>query len=105
MRGLAGEHQRLGLDSQPGSPLPSLSPRTLAMLRSAAGAVRKAQQRLALAQQAATAAEDAAQALSGQIDAALATRPDRELSAAIDRASSLVRSFADASRSTSDWTR
>ena len=48
---LAAEHQRLGLDSQPGSPLPSLSPRTLAMLRSAAGAVRKAQQRLAQAQQ------------------------------------------------------
>jgi uncharacterized protein YhaN len=85
------ECQRLGLEGENGkTALPSLSSRTLAMLRSSGRAVRHRQERLAQAQQAAVAADAAVLALSQQIDTALSTRQDRELPAAIDRAGNLI---------------
>ena len=88
---MAAEHKGLGLDER-GGPivLPSLSPRMLGTLRSAGRAVLACRPKRAQARQAAAAAEEAARALAAQIEAALSSRQDRQLPAAIDRAGSLV---------------
>jgi uncharacterized protein YhaN len=88
---VADEHKRLGLDERGTAvALPSLSPRTLGGLRTAARAVLACRRQRAEARQAAAAAQEAARTLAGQLEVALSSRQDRQLPAAIDRAGGLV---------------
>ena len=63
---IAAEHKRLGLEGDGPLVLPSLSPRGMALLRSASRAMHPCRQRLAQARQAVAAAEDGARSLASQ---------------------------------------
>jgi uncharacterized protein YhaN len=88
---LAAQQQRLGL-GQPARPgeFPQLSPRALAKLHTPGRALRSNRQHVEEARQAVAAAGETAETLGKQIDAALAGRNDRDLSALMDRAGNLV---------------
>jgi uncharacterized protein YhaN len=89
--GLAAEQKQLGL-SDPARPgkLPELSARVLAKLHTPARAQHHSRQRVDEARQAVAAADAAVEALSPQIDGALAGRSDHDLSVLMDRAGNLV---------------
>jgi uncharacterized protein YhaN len=106
---LAAEGKRLGLapvsSDQSGSsrtaneplavshPLPQLSPKRLAALRSPAKLLQQERSRWEEAKQAAEQAAENAHTLTTQIESALAKRGQSELAAALDRAGNLVSQF------------
>lgn len=86
---LSAESKRLGLEGEL-SGLGALSSRKLALLRGPGKRLRQCRQRLAESRQAEAAAQEAAELLQKQVDAALAARGERDLAAAMDRTGGLV---------------
>jgi uncharacterized protein YhaN len=88
---LSAEQERLGLgNGLANEPLPSISARSLRMLRGPAREVRQCRQRVEEAEGQATAARETARSLAGQIDAALSARGETDLARAMDRVGGLV---------------
>jgi uncharacterized protein YhaN len=86
---LSAESERLGLTGGLSS-LPALSAKAITALRAPSKSLRQCRQRLAESQQAAATAHETVQSLTRQIDSALQARGQRDLTAAMDRAGSLV---------------
>ena len=89
--GLAAEQQQLGLGRNTGpDTLPAISAGSLSRLRPPARAMKRCRRRMSEAEQQAAAAGQNAEALSGQIAAALSQREQSDLAAALDEAGNLV---------------